>query len=1451
MTGLPEGWESDYDGTRWLYRYKATGLTQFHFPRLGDEFPELVGLGFGPLDLTPENKFGGQQSPLGELKQNQIAGRPNGNGETKMVPASKKNSMSATGYFDPDQFIYFGLNDSDDEDDTAVHVNLGASLIKKNDVVLAELPEEFERVRSPLGFVAELADGDTIKSAEELAPVELDAMQLVPAALQPNIQQNQAELSTRGIRTEQPQPIQQPNPAPAEQVNKYPLVSASFAYPPLNTMVKPAQGTANGEPRPPNRQSIALSNVSVLQSQNSELGPIEPKRHSLSEPIAPGANSRLPNVPRPPSGPKVSTVTSLPLQAKPEPIPAVSRPAAGPTDNSPHGATPLPRSGAKYDGITMNLGPVIANSNTSQAPTQVLARHIRPGAHRVNATGAFRVSKPPKPQASPAHNAQPLVTTKPPVQASTHMVNNQSQGHPGQTASSPSQGSNSHQPQAKPHVMSSQASPMGPTGKHTLTHNQRPPSIPKPPQPPSQATQHVATMNTQSKPPMNSIPGPQMPSQASSHGSSPINQASHANTIPNKPSVQQSTGLDHQKITQRPPRISPLGNRPPSTQPAAHAVSPGTNQNSPVGMVTGQNKPQSLPSPITNPVSPAQSQVSSPTPSIASIYRPPSSASSHTQMSVQGVVAQNRPPIVASPQSQAQIIRPTGQQVSHAQGNAQTSQSSNNPVNGPSKPFPMLPGQVTPLPSQVRPTPIPIQAQPVHASPAQIQNQQGHMGPIKPQQQQGNQQIAQVAAQRPPQQQHLQGHQTSIQGAAVSGQGLMQHGQPRPPVPMTSAQQQSTIQATANGQNMGMYVQQNTGQVNQSPHHQIPLNPVQGTQVQQQVSHTGQHSNTMSSQTSPTQSYLAGQVNVQGQVSGFQPGLPQAFGQNKPFTSTQAAAALSGAGKKMKKWAKKTWQNPALKQTAVAVSGAIIAESMDGDAVAGAVLANQIFSTSQSKPPQGAQQPQRPPGPQHANTAPPQAQGVASATSASLQIQAVNRPQFQQGMQPTGVQTPGRPPAVQNQGMVGATANNTAASQPRPNMVQRPPNQPARPPVGRPPPPQMQQQQRPGVNSQPIYQPRPNQPMVQAQAQAQYQVRPNQQFYKGRPNQPPYQMQGGPDPYVALGATIGGALNVMASNNHDSGDPSNPEQHHAADAEPQQESYSSQHYADQSEQHNESHMEQHDEGHAEQYHTEQTEQNHETYPEQHTGNPEQQYESYAEQDHATYSEQQHPSSTETRQEPHPEQQNTTYAEEGGYFQAEFEYTESQATTHNPESEFYSNPQAETTIINNDNTNTNTTTNMTDTFSAHAEAGAFTDTSYADASNANVEGSMYVDASSYADPSTANANFEGSAYFDASYADTTDMAAYTDTSAYVDASYTDTGYVDASYTDASYADASYADETAVDVNGDANVDMGDEGCMMAMEGSVDAEVEMEVEVEASYEEAVEVDYSGGDWDDGGE
>ncbi|KAF4967345.1 hypothetical protein FSARC_5068 [Fusarium sarcochroum] len=118
MSGLPDGWESDYDGRRWFYKYRPTGLIQYHFPKEGDEFPDFVDTFSPVLDLAPEERLESQQQV-----------RRQASTTTPMRPSPKKNDggygMSATArpvsmtwdgtfgeeentVFQPENFMYLG-----------------------------------------------------------------------------------------------------------------------------------------------------------------------------------------------------------------------------------------------------------------------------------------------------------------------------------------------------------------------------------------------------------------------------------------------------------------------------------------------------------------------------------------------------------------------------------------------------------------------------------------------------------------------------------------------------------------------------------------------------------------------------------------------------------------------------------------------------------------------------------------------------------------------------------------------------------------------------------------------------------------------------------------------------------------------------------------------------------------------------------------------------------------------------------------------------------------------------------------------------------------------------------------------------------------------------------------------------------------------------------------------
>ncbi|KAI1768068.1 hypothetical protein GGR53DRAFT_34381 [Hypoxylon sp. FL1150] len=1577
MAHLPEGWEADYDGTRWFYRFATTGLTQYHFPRPGDEYPELVGLGFEQLDPKLDGKHASKRQhepPHG------VDSAVNENG-----------GMSATGYFNPDDFMYFGLDGASPTggDKTNSMVSVTATPpVSNSEPALAELHEESEQVRSPVGFIAELANSDTAKCAEELAPIELDAAQIAPAAP-----------PTQKSLVEKKQSIEHPFQDKARPIEEYPLVSASFAYPPIKTTTEPGspsqlehevlaslqpskdhtgkneyetwkpttQVTVNEESRKSNRMSIASPSISVLQSKNGDLGPIEPKRHSLSGPVDP----TVPDTLRPLSGP--AAVSSIPSQkVESSPIPAVSQPAMAPSkvsrpqDNSQeqpaqNGVPSLPGSGARHESISFDSGVPIVGFDSAQFPAVLKPAHdqqsspasqsqpqlqtkvdnVRPGAHRVNTMPtqpSSHTSLPPKingpgflvfqeipaatgPHASvvtqpssgdqahqlhqcsnqpqsitnePLSVVAPLNPQKPTsadgvepnaqipsmsnganhahsgtsqvqVKPEPHRINSPSQQvntyqspqairpasyqglMPNSTSppqkpirkpvlpqrpesvhfntgtpvsgsanipmrpnnSTPQQGVPSTTPtrptsviQAKPHSVPPQANPGASSGQHIQAHNQRPSISGSPSHTSQHATAgHSTPVNghVQGRPSISNTVVLQPSVQGINHGSSLVYPTSNQIVFPGQASTQhitfQAPISNPQNAAQTSTLHNPPGQKPSNSYPTIQGVAQVPSHNPTPGPTTGPIRPQNSPSPITQPVSPLQSQVSSPTPSIASIQRPPSSASSLSTQAA--VVGQTPSPAFATHQSNQHVIRPTSTPAAHVQGNQQVNHSPKPPLANPTKPFPMLPGQVTPLPSQVCSVPIPTPTQPATATQGPAQHLQNYAGQMRPSQQHPvNQPPPQTAVHRPPQQQPVQAHHVLNSGGSTPGQSMA--------AGIQQAQAQPHAHPHSNMSSPGFHNQQGVGQ---SPNGQSVVGTAQGVMIQGMVQGQTQGQiqmnfspNTASHQAQPfftNQQAGLGQGHQQSaHPYGFQTGTSPNFGQGKPSNSAQAAAALSDAGKKMgdagkkmKKWAKKQWQNPAVKQSTLAVGGAIFSESLGGSGMAGAAIANKIYAAAQNS------QPQRPPGLQHANTTPPQALNTAGVGGASQYLQAVAQAQVQGIQQPMGVQTPGRPPivAAQNPGMAGTAMNNSMMQQRppmNPNMLnQQSPHQISRPQVGRPP---LNQPQQPAAFGQPTYQKPPDQQVFQpAQVQPPYQSYPNQPLYQFSPNQPNYQAQAGPDPYAAIGSMIGGAVNTLAAG----GKPK-------------------------------AHAESHQSSHTEQ---------------QYTDNTEQQNTDYSEQDQAAY--------------PGPPQADTSY------FAPPLESTiiNNNTAINNVDNSVNNVDNSNTAVANASQTNTAYTDNsqvsqvmetnntdntdntqmmqMMETNNTSTEGSAYIDTGYTDAANTNASTTMFADAT-YTDTTsctdTTNLNTNG------------DQVAFTDASAtYVDSS---------SYTDASYVDVSYTNDTATaDVCAEVNVDVtvttnetmyadaGDQTSMW-MEESASVDASAYVDVSAG-------DYSGGDWDGG--
>ncbi|KAI1131210.1 hypothetical protein F5Y10DRAFT_234057 [Nemania abortiva] len=487
MTGLPDGWESDYDGTRWFYRYTATGSVQYHFPQPGDEYAEfLVDAGTGPFQLTPEESLAIEQQ---QTKRRSISGSEDDTTNSTKTSGSKRekkkiqaieeeDGMSATGYFDPSSFMYFPGNNN-----ISPVGNEDAGETSKARPPAVELPEGRQQTWSPVGFVAELATQETLKCAEELAPVELDATTtFTPPPIQTKVSQEPAELPTnRTPSGKAPEP--NPTQPVMQPVDSYPLVSASFAYPPLkpdmnrvnsvssrsssikrkpvSSSAKPADlGQNNYQPWTPAQGAVEqqrpaqnnapgpLPQTSVLQNQDSELGNIGGKDSGNADSPMSGD---VPDALAPPSAPN----NPIPVESSnPNPdassVPTALQPVHYQTNTPVPSATAnhplIPGTKARHDSISnpiMSQGlshtPSVLRPGNSQPNSSIQGSEgnpeTRPQRFSVQYTQQTVISHRPSEQvASSSHSGQPgiiRVNTLPDHLASASPSPPKANGSPG------------------------------------------------------------------------------------------------------------------------------------------------------------------------------------------------------------------------------------------------------------------------------------------------------------------------------------------------------------------------------------------------------------------------------------------------------------------------------------------------------------------------------------------------------------------------------------------------------------------------------------------------------------------------------------------------------------------------------------------------------------------------------------------------------------------------------------------------------------------------------------------------------------------------------------------------------------------------------------------------------------------------------------------------------------
>ncbi|OAA71505.1 hypothetical protein ISF_02056 [Cordyceps fumosorosea ARSEF 2679] len=338
-SGLPAGWEWDYDGTRWFYTFTANGHVQYHFPSEGDEFPDFVGVTEPAPRLEPEGRLeshqqvrrvtGAAAAPPKKKKKHEngmtaTAPRPVGiewDGDVGGSSSEEEQEGSGGGrtVFEPENLMFLGpqvyadvspLNE--EEEEAAKRTVVGA-------VVGGVSPAETTSAGTPATKRAEPATGD----GEAAAPVivaEIVEVQVVstppPAKEEPmTARGEEATLAEgRADKTERP---------------------AAHAHAAVPREPAPRHDTIVAAPEPAPSPPPAQQNAPARVASVAEVTAAQPLQHRHH-----GATPSPP--PPPPQAPTPATAASEPAIQPRYELPAPERPfnpvgivAEMPTEDTP------------------------------------------------------------------------------------------------------------------------------------------------------------------------------------------------------------------------------------------------------------------------------------------------------------------------------------------------------------------------------------------------------------------------------------------------------------------------------------------------------------------------------------------------------------------------------------------------------------------------------------------------------------------------------------------------------------------------------------------------------------------------------------------------------------------------------------------------------------------------------------------------------------------------------------------------------------------------------------------------------------------------------------------------------------------------------------------------------------------------------------------------------------
>lgn len=290
MNNLPPGWDLDYDGSRWFYKYRSTGLIQYTFPQEGDEFPDFVDARAPAPALAPEERLESQQQVRrrGDTGGGYgLKGRVPGMGATggPVSTTWDDSDDGGDGHFQPENFMFLGPGVSND---ISPEVNGGAESVAGRSK---------EKDASPAASKASPdAVSDRTRPSPPVSSISTPQMSIITPADTPRLEQAKPVVSHAVLPADTPPPIDTPADSLAGLIPPSEAAMVDIREPPQELRAAPRFDPVGVVAEMPTEMTatahIELHPDPVEMADNTVLAPIE--TFYLNSGIAEGGIAELP-----------------------------------------------------------------------------------------------------------------------------------------------------------------------------------------------------------------------------------------------------------------------------------------------------------------------------------------------------------------------------------------------------------------------------------------------------------------------------------------------------------------------------------------------------------------------------------------------------------------------------------------------------------------------------------------------------------------------------------------------------------------------------------------------------------------------------------------------------------------------------------------------------------------------------------------------------------------------------------------------------------------------------------------------------------------------------------------------------------------------------------------------------------------------------------------------------